>query len=85
MYNAAGHFVQFWDGRAKDLHEQAGGPIENPGEMGSTHPLAIEVLQSEAEAFGTLRDRRLAEGAMWGEELTEEILAKAHGSAVAAR
>ena len=28
-------FVQFWDGRAKDLTEQAGGPIHNPKEMGS--------------------------------------------------
>jgi len=31
--NAALHFVQFWDGRAKNLEEQAGGPILNPGEM----------------------------------------------------
>lgn len=34
VYNSAGHFVQFWDGRAKDLEEQAKGPITNPIEMG---------------------------------------------------
>lgn len=34
VYNAALHFVQFWDGRAADVEEQAGGPILNPVEMG---------------------------------------------------
>ncbi|MCB0806449.1 MAG: cytochrome-c peroxidase [Bacteroidales bacterium] len=34
VLNAALHFVQFWDGRAKDVEEQAGGPIVNPVEMG---------------------------------------------------
>jgi len=33
VYNAAGHFVQFWDGRAANVEEQAKGPILNPGEM----------------------------------------------------
>ncbi len=33
VFNAALHFTQFWDGRAKDVEEQAGGPILNPVEM----------------------------------------------------
>ena len=33
VLNAAFHFAQFWDGRAKDVEEQAGGPILNPIEM----------------------------------------------------
>lgn len=33
VLNAAYHFTQFWDGRAKDVEEQAGGPIMNPIEM----------------------------------------------------
>ncbi|WP_031497791.1 cytochrome-c peroxidase [Bryobacter aggregatus] len=33
VYNAAGHFLQFWDGRAKDVEEQAKGPVLNPVEM----------------------------------------------------
>jgi cytochrome c peroxidase len=33
VYNAAGHFVQFWDGRAEDVEEQAKGPVMNPVEM----------------------------------------------------
>jgi cytochrome c peroxidase len=34
VFNAALHIAQFWDGRAKDVEEQAGGPILNPVEMG---------------------------------------------------
>ena len=33
VYNAAAHFVQFWDGRAADVEEQAKGPVLNPVEM----------------------------------------------------
>ncbi|MCC6265109.1 MAG: cytochrome-c peroxidase [Bryobacterales bacterium] len=33
VFNAGFHFVQFWDGRAKNLAEQAKGPILNPVEM----------------------------------------------------
>ena len=33
-FNAAGNIRQFWDGRAADLKEQAGGPPLNPVEMG---------------------------------------------------
>lgn len=47
VYNAAGHFVQFWDGRAKDVEEQAKGPILNPVEMGMKDDAAVlKVLQS---------------------------------------
>ena len=30
VYNAAGHFAQFWDGRAPTVEEQAKGPITIP-------------------------------------------------------
>lgn len=33
VYNAAAHIAQFWDGRAKDVEEQAKGPVLNPVEM----------------------------------------------------
>jgi len=32
-FNAALHISQFWDGRNKDVEQQAGGPILNPKEM----------------------------------------------------
>ena len=46
VLNSSLNFVQFWDGRAADLREQAGGPIANPLEMGSTHELAVSVLKT---------------------------------------
>ncbi len=46
VLNSSLNVAQFWDGRAADLKEQAGGPIANPGEMGFSHTLAIDVLQS---------------------------------------
>ena len=46
VLNSSLNMAQFWDGRAKDLKEQAGGPIANPGEMGFTHELAVDMLRS---------------------------------------
>ena len=46
VLNSSMNVAQFWDGRAADLKEQAGGPIANPGEMAFTHTLALEVLES---------------------------------------
>jgi len=46
VLNSSLNIAQFWDGRAKDLKAQASGPIANPGEMASTHTLAIDVLES---------------------------------------
>lgn len=37
VLNAVFNVAQFWDGRAADLKAQAGGPIQNPIEMGITH------------------------------------------------
>ena len=46
VLNSSMSIAQFWDGRAATLEEQAGGPIVNPGEMASSHELAIEVIAS---------------------------------------
>lgn len=42
VLNAAYMELQFWDGRAKSLEEQAKGPIQNPIEMGSTHAETVK-------------------------------------------
>lgn len=44
-FNAAGHFRQFWDGRAANLEEQAAGPIENPAVMGMTAEQVLKALR----------------------------------------
>lgn len=41
VYNAAGHFAQFWDGRSANVEDQAGSPLLNPLEMAM--PSAAEV------------------------------------------
>ena len=46
VLNSSLNLAQFWDGRAADLKEQAGGPIANPGEMAFSHTLAIDMLAS---------------------------------------
>src|SRR5512135_2125587 len=50
VYNAAGHFVQFWDGRAPTVEEQAKGPITNPVEMAMpSNTVAVQVIKSMPE------------------------------------
>ena len=43
--NSAYAPLQFWDGRAPTLEEQAKGPVENPVEMGNTHESMIRSVQ----------------------------------------
>jgi len=45
VYNAVFNFRQDWDGKAKDLQEQAAGPIENPVEMGAHFQEVIQKLK----------------------------------------
>jgi len=50
VYNAAAHFVQFWDGRAANVEEQAKGPVLNPVEMALPDAKAVvAVLTSMPE------------------------------------
>lgn len=56
VYNAASHFVQFWDGRAANLEEQAKGPVLNPVEHGLKDEAAllatINSMPEYVDAFG---------------------------------
>jgi cytochrome c peroxidase len=57
VLNSGNNFVQFWDGRAATLEDQAGGPIENPLEMGSTLPAVVAKVSAKKEykaAFAAL-------------------------------
>ena len=46
VYNAVFDVAQFWDGRAKDLEQQAGGPLLNPVEMDSSEGHVVEQLKA---------------------------------------
>jgi cytochrome c peroxidase len=48
VVNAAYTPVQFWDGRALSLEEQAGGPMDNPIEMNQNHEVSVSKLQADA-------------------------------------
>jgi cytochrome c peroxidase len=45
VFNAVFNKAQFWDGRAKDLEQQAGGPVVNPVEMASPEAHVGEQLK----------------------------------------
>ena len=45
VFNSAFNKAQFWDGRAKDLEQQASGPIVNPIEMASPEAHVAEQLK----------------------------------------
>jgi cytochrome c peroxidase len=58
--NAAYYELQFWDGRAASLEDQAKGPVENPSEMGGKGERVVALLKSIPgyvqkfqEAFGS--------------------------------
>jgi len=70
VINAAYATVQFWDGRAASLEEQALGPIENPIEMGHK----VEVMVQDLSKIGEYRERFQK---VFGTEITKEGVAKA--------
>ncbi|MDC1221313.1 c-type cytochrome [Salibacteraceae bacterium] len=49
--NAALHVSQFWDGRMKDVEEQAGGPVLNPVEMNMPSEAEVEKRLSSVEIY----------------------------------
>jgi len=56
VFNSGFNFVQFWDGRAHSLEEQASGPILNPIEMGSNwDEIAIKLNATDyVQAFNKI-------------------------------
>lgn len=71
--NAYLHFVQFWDGRAKDVEAQAQGPILNPIEMGIAHKgMAIEKV-SDVPYYNSLYAKAYPGEKMTYENLTASI------------
>lgn len=49
VLNSAYNFVQFWDGRAKDLQEQAEGPVANAIEMGANWDEVVVKIKKDDE------------------------------------
>ncbi|MEB2346238.1 MAG: cytochrome-c peroxidase [Deltaproteobacteria bacterium] len=77
VFNAAFHFAQFWDGRAKDVEEQAKGPVLNPVEMAMPSPEHVVAVLASIPGY-----RPLFEAAFPGEAdpITFDNFAKAVGA-----
>lgn len=68
--NAAYNQLQFWDGRAGSLEEQALGPIQNPIEM-------AETLDGVVKKLGKVRDYQARFRAVFGEDISPGGIAMA--------
>ena len=78
VFNATGHIRQFWDGRAADLKEQAGGPPLNPVEMGYAKPEDWEAIAAklrEDSALVALFTYVYGEEGITGDTITDAIAA----------
>lgn len=73
-YNRILSTLQFWDGRADSLEEQAKGPIENPVEMANTHEAAVETVAS-IPGYRLQFDRVFGEGSVNIETIAQAIAA----------
>lgn len=56
VFNSGFNFVQFWDGRAKTLEEQAEGPVHNPKEMGSNWKEVLAKLTKDDTYPGLFKE-----------------------------
>lgn len=70
IIDAAYMKVQFWDGRAASLEEQAVGPIANPIEMGET-------LANVVNKLNAIPGYKSQFNAVFGTDATEEAIGKA--------
>jgi len=75
VFNAGFHFVQFWDGRAADLNEQAGGPILNPAEMAVLDSATAVVNIKAIAEYEPLFTAAFGENSIDFENITEAVAA----------
>lgn len=74
VINSAYSPLQFWDGRAPNLEEQAKGPIANPVEMAYTLDGAVKALQHDASYREDFQKA-------WGtDQITIDLVAKSIAS-----
>ena len=54
VFNAAGHFKQFWDGRMEQVEDQAKGPVLNPIEMATKDDKAVVAMLKSIPGYAEL-------------------------------
>ena len=70
VLNTGYQTLQFWDGRAGSLEEQALGPVQNPIEMAETPPNVVKKLNAVPEYRKRFKE-------VFGTEVTKEGIARA--------
>jgi len=70
VFNSSLNFVQFWDGRAASLKEQAAGPVHNPLEMASNWQEVIGKLREDKDYQ---QDFSALYGGITGEAIVDAI------------
>ena len=71
VLNSGFNFVQFWDGRAATLEEQATGPIHNTAEMGSNWQEIISKLSNDGQF--TRKFRKAYKNGLTSENIQDAI------------
>ena len=74
VINSAYNTLQFWDGRAPSLEEQAKGPIANPVEMAHSFDGVVKHLQADPKYVALFKQA-------WGtDQITIDLIAKSIAS-----
>ena len=79
VLNSSLFVAQFWDGRAKDVEEQAGGPMLNPLEMAMPSEKAVEKVLRSIPDYQPLFDAAYGKSKM-GSNVTFQNATKAIGA-----
>ena len=75
VYNAAFLSVQFWDGRAASLEEQAKGPLINPKEMGMENHDAVVAKVKAISGYAPLFDKAFGKNSINIDNIAKAIAA----------
>lgn len=74
VINSAYSYLQFWDGRAPSLEEQAKGPMINPVEMATTHAAVVKRLAADPKYVNLFKEA-------WGtDQITIDLVVKSIAS-----
>jgi len=71
VLNSGFNFLQFWNGRAANLKEQAAGPVHNPIEMASNWEEVIEKIDDDLEYVNAFKE--IYDDSMSGDYITDSI------------
>jgi cytochrome c peroxidase len=72
LLNSAYYPLEFWDGRAASLEDQAGGPMANPIEMGQPHEVSVRKLQADP-AYPPLFEKAFGPGPITIDKISKSL------------